>query len=148
MSAPDHTPDHTPAYMAEPWFALLQARAQVVPRSRVAAELGLSLPAVSQVLNASGLYGSGQASTTRIADKVAHIYGRYVCPHLTAEEGGAEQTVSADDCRIYAHRPAPVGSPRAMQHWQECRRCPHFAPSAPPVPKPVRPRKNKESDRA
>ena len=133
----------TPAYMQEQWFLMLQKRALEVSRTKVATELGVSVPMVSQVLNGSGLYGSGQASTARIADKVVHTFGRYVCPHLTAEEGGVEQIVTADECRVYAHRPAPVGSPRAMQHWQECRRCPHFAASAPVVPKPVRPRKEK-----
>ena len=137
-----------PHYMQQPWFALLRARAGSTTRTQISAELGVSVPMVSQLLNGGGLYGSGRASTGRIAERVAHVYGRYECPHLTAEEGGAPQIVTADDCRIYAHRPAPVGSPRAMQHWQECRRCPHFEPSAPPVAKPVRHRKPKETGHA
>ena len=133
----------TPAYMQEPWFLMLRTRCESMRQKAVADLLGVSAPTLSQVLNGGGLYGTGVASTARIADKVVHTFGRYVCPHLTAEEGGVEQIVTADECRVYAHRPAPVGSPRAMQHWQECRRCPHFAASAPVVPKPVRSRKEK-----
>ncbi|MCB1998418.1 MAG: hypothetical protein KDG57_21530 [Rhodoferax sp.] len=131
-------------YMQEPWFVLLVSQCEQRPRSAVARLLGLSPATLSQVLNASGLYGTGAASTTRIADKVVHTFGRYPCPHLTAEEGGAPQVITAEQCRAWAHRPAPTGSPRAMQHWQACRQCPHAAHTAPPQPKPVIHRKKNQ----
>lgn len=127
-------------YMHEPWFALLGSRTEGTPRSHVARQLGISPAALSQVLNGSGKYGTGEASTAHIAERVAHTFGRYCCPHLTAEAGGEEQVVSAEQCRAFAHRPAPTGSPRDMQHWQACRQCPHKAASAPPVPREVIPR--------
>lgn len=123
-----------PTYQAEPWFTLLVAAAKAHQRKVVATMLGLSPATVSQVLNASGKYGRGGASTQRVADKVLHTFGRYECPHLTAEAGGESQQISADECRAFAHRIAPTGSPRDMQHWQACLRCPHKAASAPPAP--------------
>ncbi len=121
-----------PAYMAEPWFALLLAQVSSpdAVRSHIARELGISPGALSQVLNASGLYGNGQSSTSRIASRVIHTYGRYPCPYLTGEAAGQEQVITADQCRAYAHRPAP-GSPREMKHWQACNACPHKAACTP-----------------
>lgn len=130
-----------PPYMQQDWFALLRARCAQTPRARVAQQLGVSAPTLSQVLNGSGLYGTGQASTQRVAERVTHTFGRYPCPYLSAEAGGAEQWVSAAQCRAYAHRPAPTSSPREMQHWQACRQCPHAEHSAPPAPREVKPRK-------
>lgn len=124
----------TPLYMQEGWFAMLHKRADRpgAVRARIAQELGISASALSQVLNGSGCYGSGTASTAHIADKVVRTFGRYVCPHLTDEAGGAEQIVAVEQCRAYAHRGAP-SSPREMKHWQACQRCPHKAISAPPA---------------
>ncbi|CAN5437350.1 hypothetical protein BH10PSE18_BH10PSE18_18850 [soil metagenome] len=122
----------SPDYMAEPWFALLQSRCLPGQRSKVAIALGISAPTLSQVLNGSGEYGKGSAGTGRIADRVIHTFGRYPCPHLTAESSGEVVVVTADECRGYAHREPPTGSPRAMQHWQACHQCPHKAASAPP----------------
>lgn len=130
------------AYMSEPWFALLQSRTEGQQRTQVAKQLGISAGALSQVLNGSGEYGKGTASTARIADKVVHTYGRYVCPHLTEEAGGEQQVITAEQCRGYAHRAAPR-TPRDMQHWQACRQCPHKAASAPPVPREPQPRPKK-----
>jgi hypothetical protein len=53
--------------------------------------------------------------------------------------------ITAEQCRGYAHRPAPTGSPRDMQHWQACNACPHKALTAPPEPREVKPRKREES---
>lgn len=128
------------SYQQEPWFALLQAAAQTHPRKDVAAMLGVSAPTVSQVLNASGKYGSGTASTLQLAERVIHTFGRYECPHLT-EQASEPRVITADKCRTFAHRPAPSGSPRDMQHWQACQQCPHRAASAPPAPREVKPRK-------
>ena len=135
-----------PAYMSEPWFALLLSRCEGTPRSHIAVQLGVSPATLSQVLNASGKYGTGEAGTARIADRVTHTFGRYACPHLTEEAAGVDQVITADQCRAYAHRPAPTGSPRDMQHWQACRSCPHAAASAPPEPKESKPRKGVPHD--
>jgi hypothetical protein len=109
-------------------------------RAQVARQLGISAAALSQVLNGSGCYGDGTAKTDRIADKVVHTFGRYSCPHLTAESGGDDQVITAEQCRSYAHREAPTSSPREMQHWQACRQCKHRDASAPPVARPLKAR--------
>ena len=128
-----------PPYMSESWFELLQKRTEGQKRTQVAKTLGISPATLSQVLNGSGEYGKGTASTARVADKVVHTFGRYVCPHLTEEAGGVSQEVTADQCRAHAHRSAP-STPRDMRHWQACNRCPHKAASAPPVARAVQPR--------
>lgn len=122
------------AYQGEPWFALLSDRINQpgTVRAHVAQQLGISRSALSQVLNGSGAYGSGAASTARIADRVRHTFGCYPCPHLTAESSGEKCVITADQCRAFAHRPAPTASPRDMQHWQACRQCSHREASAPP----------------
>ncbi len=132
-------------YMQEPWFALLRERSHGTPRVRIAKELGVSGAALSQVLNGSGLYGTGEASTARIADRVIHTFGRYPCPHLSTEAGHT-QVITAEQCRVFAHRPAPTASPRDIQHWQACRQCPHREASAPPIPREVIPRKKEATD--
>lgn len=130
-------------YQQEHWFTLLRARvdAEGATQSGVAKQLGISSPTLSQVLNGTGAYGSGLASTERIADRVLHTFGRYPCPHLSEEAGGEQRVITAEQCRAFAHRPAPTGSPRDMQHWQACRACPHREASAPPVPRAVHHRK-------
>ena len=133
----------TPGYMAQPWFALLNERCAGSNRSKVAVMLGISPAALSQVLNASGKYGTGEAKTDRIADRVLHTFGRFECPHLTEQaEGGESIVITAEQCRAYAHRDVPIGSPRELQHWQACQQCPHMAASAPPTPREVKPRKH------
>ena len=131
-----------PCYMQQPWFALLQERTQRprTVRADLARQLGISAAALSQVLNASGCYGNGKASTAHIAEKVIHTFGRYACPHLTAEAAGDDQVITAEQCRAFAHRDAPTSSPREMQHWQACRQCKHREASAPPVPRALQPR--------
>lgn len=130
-------------YKKEPWFALLQGACDRMKRKDVALALGVSPPVISQVLNASGKYGSGEAGTDKLAAKVVHTFGRYPCPHLSAQSGFGPDAVviTAEECRGYAHRPAPTGSPRDMQHWQACNACPHKAHTAPPEPREVKPRK-------
>lgn len=128
-------------YMDEAWFALLeQACRPPSSRTEIARRLGIAQPTVCQVLNGSGLYGTGQAGTARIAEKVVHLLGQYACPHLS-EQHNAQRVISADECRVYAHRNPPIGSPRDLAHWQACRKCPHFALSAPPPERVVVPRK-------
>lgn len=136
------------SYKKEPWFALLQATAQTLNRAKVAGLLGVSAPTISQVLNGSGKYGDGTASTDNLADKVIHTFGRYPCPHLSEQTGFGDKAVevTADQCRAYAHRPAPAGSPGDMQHWQACNRCPHKAHTAPPTAREVKPRKPRNQE--
>lgn len=125
-----------PAYFSEPWFAMLQRACEATSRKKVADALSVSPPVVSQVLNGSGKYGAGLAKTDKLAVRVMHTYGRYVCPHLTSQSTGPDVMVSADECRSYAHRPAPAGSPRDMQHWQACLQCPHKRHTEAPAEKP------------
>lgn len=129
----------TMTYKTEPWFALLQTACQSQQRQKVAEILGVSPPLLSQVLNGSGKYGMGEASTTRLADRVTHTFGRYECPHLS-EQAGASHVITSAECRAFAQRPAPSGSPRDMQHWQACNACPHKAHTAPPVVREGKPR--------
>ncbi|MEN5179224.1 hypothetical protein ABE501_05505 [Comamonas testosteroni] len=131
-----------PSYMNEPWFALLKARADMpgAVQAHIAKQLGIGPAALNQVLKAGGLYGKGIASTKSIANKVIHTFGRYACPHLTGEASGEECVITAEQCRAYAHRPAPT-APREMKHWQACNRCVHKESSAPPLPRAVQHRK-------
>lgn len=132
-------------YQNEAWFALLQTACQTQMRCKVAEALGVSAPLLSQVLNGSGKYGTGEASTAKLADRVMHTFGRYDCPHLS-EQNGAPHVITSDECRVFAHRPAPVGSPRDMQHWQACNTCPHKAHTAPAAPREVKPRKARATE--
>lgn len=127
-------------YKNEPWYQLLDAAAKNMKKKEVAAALGVSAPQLSQVMNGTGKYGTGEASTRKLGDKVLHTFGRYTCPHLT-EQAGQPTEVTAEQCRSHAHRPAPAGSPRDMQFWQACNACPHKAHSAPPVVRDPQPRK-------
>ncbi len=131
----------TRPYMQEPWFVLLTERCQGAVRARIAEQLGISQTALSMIVNGTGPYGQGTASTARIAERVTHTFGRYTCPHLTAEAGdGRDHEITAEQCREFAHCAPPTGSPRAMQHWQACRQCPHREASAPPAEKAPTPR--------
>ncbi len=71
-----------PSYMKGAWFALLHDACIGRRRSEIAARLHLSAAAVSQVLNGSGKYGAGKASTDRIARRVLDTFGA----HPTNEE--------------------------------------------------------------
>lgn len=126
-------------YIDQPWFTILQDATQRMQRSKVAEALGVSAPTISQVLNGSGKYGSGEASTAKLAERVIHVFGRYPCPYLT-EQNGQTHVIDADTCRAHAHRPAPAGSPRDMQFWQACNQCQHKAHTAPHTPREVKPR--------
>ena len=53
-----------PPYMSESWFELLQQRTEGQKRTQVAKTLGISPATLSQVLNGSGEYGKGTASTS------------------------------------------------------------------------------------
>lgn len=132
MSAPD--------YMSEPWFALLRDACERLDSNvLVAGALGVSAPLVGQVLNGSGAYGRGEASTRRIAERVLNTYGNWPCPYLTDGEP-VEHVISAEQCRGYAHRDAPTRSPRDLAHWRACQSCPRKERTAPPAPRVVVPR--------
>lgn len=133
------------AYMQQPWYALLRAACASLSQRAVAEQLGVAAPTLSLVLSGGGLYGTGQASTRRIAERVLHLLGSYECPHLS-EQHGSPRVISAAQCRAYAHRDPPTGSPRDLAHWQACRSCPHRALSAPPSPRVVVARKRKAAD--
>jgi hypothetical protein len=122
-------------YSTETWYILLSAQAARSTRATVAKQLNISAPQLSQVLNRTGKYGSGMAKTDKLAVKVMHTFGRYVCPYLSSE--GQEVQLEASQCKDYAHKPAPTSSPRAMQHWQACRNCIHADHTAPSAPRPV-----------
>lgn len=127
--------------MDEPWFAMLRQAAAGHKRSWVAVYLGVSGSTVTQVLNGTGLYGTGKASTHRIADKVIHKFGQFECPHLT-ERFGEPRVISADECRTHAHRATPpIGSPQALLHWRACNGCQHKPLSAPGTPREPKPRR-------
>lgn len=133
-------------YMAEPWFALLQAACEREDQRKVAARVGCSDSVISQVMRGTGAYGSGAASTARVADRVLHKFGSYECPHLT-EVYSESRVITAAECRTYAHRATPpIGSPGLMDHWRACASCPHKPLSAPPEPKPSKHRKGKADE--
>lgn len=126
-------------YMSEPWFALLIAAIERENAARVAARLNVSKPMISQVINGSGAYGTGAASTARLAERVVHKFGEFECPHLS-EVYAEPRTISAPECRAHAHQAAPVGSSGALLHWRACQSCPHRALSAPPPPPEAKPK--------
>lgn len=128
------------AYMREPWFDLLSQACKRESRHAVALRLGLSDSVISQVMNGSGLYGSGKASTSKVADRVTHKFGSFECPHLSQHHGEVRM-ISATECRNYAHRSAPTNSPQALTHWRACNACPHKPLSAPAPPREVRKRR-------
>ena len=126
----------TPPYVTEAWYTLLVATCHKKKRDAVAKELGVSAPLISQVLNGSGKYATGEASTERLAQRVLHTYAPFICPYLSADRG-EEVLLDAQQCRSHAHREAPTSNPRTMQHWQACHQCEHRPYTAPVVPRPV-----------
>lgn len=142
MTAPK-TPAGRLAYMADPRYLLLRQACEREPRTKVAQRLNVSPAAVGQVLNGSGLYGSGQASPEKLLQRVLHKFGQFECPHLS-ERFAEPRFISAAECRQHAHQPnPPVGSPQALLHWRACAGCKHKALSAPAPAKPTAPRKRK-----
>lgn len=136
-------------YMADPRFSMLRTACADTPRAQVATRLGVSAPVVTQVLNGTGAYGSGKASTAKLFIKVEATFGHWACPHLT-EQGndGTPQVITAARCRELAHRAVPTGSPRDLAHWQACRKCPHYVPTTPPTARAVVPRKPRPAEPA
>jgi hypothetical protein len=135
-------------YMQEQWYLLLFNVCKTTQRKQAAQALGVSAATVTQVLNGTGLYGAGKASTDAIKAKVMHRYGAFECPHLTDLFGEA-RIITSDECRMHASRTTvPIGSPGAMAHWRACGNCAHKPQVLPAVVKPPRSRKAKAPDNA
>ncbi len=110
-------------YMDTDWFRSLQAEVSKSTVSAVAVQMGICRPKLAQVLNGSGLYGSGKASTAKIEAEYRRTFEQITCPF-----NGNEVTIEL--CREHALRPAPTHNPRLMMQWQACQNCPN-------KPKPV-----------
>ncbi len=120
------------AYMDEPWFQVLIGACKASSQRKVALRLDLSNGAISQVINGKGLYGSGQASTEGVAQRVMHRLESWACPYLSERStDGLPVVINGEECRTHAHRTAPSLNPQAMQHWQACHQCEHRKWTAP-----------------
>ena len=64
------------------------------------------------------------------------MLGNFECPHLSGQSE-APRIITGDQCRAYAHRDAPTGSPQDLSHWQTCQGCKHKALTAPPQPRAI-----------
>lgn len=134
-----------PTYQSERWFEMLGEAIDRSSQSAVARQLGVSPSLINQVVRGGGNYGTGVASTEAIARRVLDSYGNWTCPYLSDDQ--QPRVISAEQCRTYAHRDAPTGSPRDLAHWRACRSCAmkdHSAPPAQRIPIPRSPR-NTES---
>lgn len=102
------------AYMAAPWFGLLETAVATHPRriAGVADHMGVSRPALSQILN-----GKYPAQTDRIARKVLDHYDRPDCPLVG-------RVIDRTLCRKTSLRPQPSGGD-ALARWKVCQACPH-----------------------
>ena len=98
-----------PAYMNEPWFALLLAQVSRpgVVRARIARQLGITAGALSQLLNATGLYGNGTAPDGQPSDP--HLWPL----PLPAFDGRSRWARTGRDYRRAMPHLCP--SPRAQQ---------------------------------
>ena len=75
-------PRPQPAYMAEAWFAVLRHQAGCMVHHALARALQVHESTLSQVLNGTGYYGSGQCSTERMARRVLRVFcGRQQVAH-------------------------------------------------------------------
>jgi hypothetical protein len=110
-------------YMSEPWYALLRAEVERTSITAAALRIGVSRGAVSQVLNGTGLYGTGEADTRRFGLRVMQMLSKVMCPFLT-QTAGEDTWISGDQCRGYAYRECPTNSSLATRHWTACRGCP------------------------
>lgn len=98
-------------YMNEEWFLILKREIENSSQRRVADKLGYSMTAINLVVN-----GKYKGKTDKIAAKVMLAYTNITCPFL-------EQIITSQQCRDYAHGPAPTHNPAKMQHWRVCQSC-------------------------
>lgn len=110
-------------YMSTDWFKSLQAEVSKSTVTAVAVQMGICRPKLAQVLNGSGLYGSGKASTAKIEAEYRRTFEQITCTFNSKQ-------VSIAHCREHALRPAPTHNPRLMMQWQSCQTCPN-------KPKPI-----------
>lgn len=106
------------------WLAILHADiAASGSISKTAQRVGVSRPALSQIINGIGPYGSGKASTAKVEEKVMNTIGLVACPFLSDFHGEARR-ITGLQCREYAYRAnPPTNNPREMQHWRACQGC-------------------------
>jgi len=105
------------------WLELLRAEVAASSVAATARRIGVSRPALSQVLNACGPYGTGRASVAGIADRVSQMLGCVACPFLS-EFKGESVLISRVQCRRVALKEsAPLNSPRELRHWRACQGC-------------------------
>lgn len=109
-------------YMLERWFSLLEMAVDAHPRSRagVADEIGLSRPAISQVM--TGSYGVSPerpegSSVDKIARAVIDHYDHPDCPLVG-------RVITRPLCRKTALRVQPRGGD-ALARWNTCQTCAH-----------------------
>jgi hypothetical protein len=116
------------------WLDILRADVKATGSiAETARRVGVSRPAISQVLNRIGHYATGKASTAKLESKVMNSIGLVVCPFLS-EFHGAAHRITGLQCREYAYREnAPTTSPREMQHWRACQGCTKRVSPAPEV---------------
>lgn len=134
----------TPTYQSEAWFAMLQDAVARSNQSEVARQLARSATTINLVLHGKGNYGNGKASTGALAQRVVDTFGNWDCPYLSDDD--TPRTINAEQCRTYAHREAPTGSPRDLAHWRACRTCPMKDHSAPPPQRIVIPRQRRQPE--
>ena len=101
-----------PPYAGEDWFILLAALVKDTDQSKAAKKIGISRPAVCQLM--SGKYG---ADIGRVAEKIRTALAVLTCPHLGQE-------ITLIQCGEYSQRPCPTQSPRESRHWRACQTCP------------------------
>lgn len=116
------------------WIAIVRADVAASGSiNKTAKRIGVSRPALSQILNGIGHYGTGKASTAKVEEKVMNTIGMVACPFLS-EYHGAEHRITGLQCREYAYRAKPpTNVPRDMQHWRSCQGCPKRVNAAPKV---------------
>lgn len=115
-------------YMDEPWYAQLTAEVRATNQTVVAARIGLSRSALTQVLNGSGLYGSGGAGTGPFARRVQAMFAKFECPFLSAFTN-EPRWITGEQCRDFAYREPPTANPHDGRHWRACRGCERRVPA-------------------
>jgi len=94
------------------WLTLLRQAVADSSKATVAAELGVSRPAVSLLL-----LEKYPGKTDRMAARILERYARMDCPHTG-------KSVTPDHCRKFCGQ-VPTASPAALRQWRACRACPN-----------------------